>query len=69
MEAVRGRKTSGTAEATETWFERFMKLEPAGGFRTAVQQAWRNGDRPSGHMALLRYRNGNTNAKRIEAAA
>ena len=69
METVRGRNASGNAEATETWFERFMKLEPAGGFRTAVQQAWRNGDRPSGHMALLSYRNENTNPKRIEAAA
>jgi hypothetical protein len=41
MKAVYGRNgSSALAGHRETWMDRFARLEPAGGFRAAVERAW-----------------------------
>jgi hypothetical protein len=65
MEPVYGRKSVG-ASAGETWMDRFTQLEPAGGFRAAVEHAWKLGAAPSNGTALLSSLNGSAR-KRMAA--
>lgn len=42
MESVYGRKRSESkTELHETWMDHFTRSEPEGGFRAAVQWAWK----------------------------
>lgn len=49
MESVYGRKRlAANVGVRETWMDRFTQLEPEGGFRAVVQQAWnRNAPTPN----------------------
>jgi hypothetical protein len=37
MEAVYGRKRQSDRAVRETWMDRFVEMEPAGGFRAIIQ--------------------------------
>jgi len=41
MKSVYERKAYGRVRGT--WMDRFMRLEPEGGFRAVVEQAWSRG--------------------------
>lgn len=55
IKPIYGRKClSADAGVGETWMDRFTQLDPEGGFRAAVTQAWRAGAPTfDQHLALL----------------
>jgi hypothetical protein len=67
MEPVYGRKRASGRR--ETWMDRFTRLEPAGGFRSAVELAWNHGAVPSGDGVVLSYFNGTASAAASARAA
>ncbi len=61
MEAVYGRKRQSDKGVCETWMDRFVELEPEGGFRSVVQQVWSQSvpiSNGATSLALLNGRNG-----------
>jgi hypothetical protein len=63
MEPVYGRKRN--AGQTETWMDRFTQLEPEGGFRAAVHQAWNHSGVPSDKTAQLSALYGSINGNAV----